>query len=118
MVKNTSIPTLVGIPNCDSVKSAVKWLKSNKIPFVFRDFREHPLTKSELEGMAKDISIHRLINKKSTTWRRLNLPADLPESTLLETAAANPTLLKRPLLLLNNKWYSGFSVEEWESLGF
>ncbi len=35
--------TVYGIPNCDSVKKATKWLDGHGISYQFVDFRKTPL---------------------------------------------------------------------------
>jgi len=33
---------IYGIPNCDTVKKSLDWLKKNKVEFTFHDFKKEP----------------------------------------------------------------------------
>ncbi|MGB0937399.1 MAG: Spx/MgsR family RNA polymerase-binding regulatory protein [Colwellia sp.] len=97
--------TLYGINNCDTVKKTQKWLLSQQIDFQFYDFKKQPLTP---ELLARFISLSdwdSLLNKRSTTYR--NLPVELKENltddNLFKAAIEQPTLLKRPLLLITSE---------------
>ena len=101
---------LYGIPNCDSVKKARKWLDANNVAYQFHDFRKDGLSSSLLDQWLKLQSWEVLLNKRGTTWRQL------PEQTKLainETNARNlmlenPTLIKRPVVSHNKALLVGF----------
>lgn len=38
--KKIIMTDIYGIPNCDTVKKAIGWLKENKIPFTFHDYKK------------------------------------------------------------------------------
>jgi arsenate reductase len=54
--------TLYGIPNCDSVKKARKWLDANSVDFQFHDFRKDGLSKPLLEQWLAQQSWDVLLN--------------------------------------------------------
>lgn len=41
---------IYGIPNCDTVRKAVKWLEAEGIDHEFIDYRKNPLERSTLEA--------------------------------------------------------------------
>jgi arsenate reductase len=111
---------LYGINNCDTVKKALKWLSNQQISVEFYDFKQQPLT---IELLKKFISLStwpQLINKRSTTYR--HLPDDIKDNLLtndelaFKTVLAQPTLLKRPLLLHKNKLYLGFNESTYQTV--
>ena len=103
--------TLYGISNCDQVRKARTWLKQHDIEYRFFNFKEDQLSKSILKTWISLTEFENIINKRSTSWRQLN---DLEKSTLSDTQQSNltnainlviekPTLIKRPVLLSENK---------------
>jgi arsenate reductase len=63
--------TVYGIPNCDTVKKSLDWLKKNKIDYEFHDYKKSGITKAKLEAWSKKVGWEVLVNKKGTTWRKL-----------------------------------------------
>lgn len=93
---------LYGINNCDTVKKSLKWLKSNDIEFSFYDFKKQTLTKELLSSFLQLSNWTALLNKRSTTYRNLSddIKNNLTDDVIFEQVLAQPTLLKRPLLLV------------------
>jgi len=116
------VPTLFGIKNCDTVKKARRWLDDNQIAYQFHDFKTDGLSLEQLQLFVQHLGWQGLINRSSTSWRQLS-PEQQAELLLLqnmETANADqamqillqtPTLLKRPILNVDNQWLIGFKPE-------
>ena len=108
--------TLYGIPNCDSVKKARKWLDANNVAYQFHDFRKDGLSGSLLEQWLQQQSWEVLLNKRGTTWRQL------PEQTKLSISEAkakqlmleNPTLIKRPVVSHDRTLLVGFQEKSFK----
>ena len=96
--------TLYGINNCDTVKKSLKWLNDNNIEHKFYDFKKHPLSKELLTCFVQLNGWSTLLNKRSTTYRNLsdNIKKNLTDDIAFEQVLAQPTLLKRPLLLVQS----------------
>ena len=58
-----------GIPNCDSTKKAMAWLKNNNIAFTFHDYKKTGISKQKLEAWCNNKGWETILNKRSTTWR-------------------------------------------------
>jgi arsenate reductase-like glutaredoxin family protein len=86
---------LYGIPTCDTCKKAQKALVAAGRDVTFRDVRADPLSAAEWQGLIVEFG-DRLINRNSPTWRGMSdwMKASEAEAQL----AANPTLMKRPVL--------------------
>ncbi|MGV2873955.1 Spx/MgsR family RNA polymerase-binding regulatory protein [Colwellia sp. E150_009] len=97
--------TLYGINNCDTVKKSIKWLVANNISHEFYDFKKQPLTKELLTLFVQLSDWNILLNKRSTTFRNLSddIKNNLTDEIVFEQVLAQPTLLKRPLLLIETK---------------
>ncbi len=94
--------TLYGINNCDTVKKAQKWLTANNISYEFFDFKKQPLTNELLTQFVELNDWSTLLNKRSTTYKNLSdeMKNNLSNDIAFEQALAQPTLLKRPLMLI------------------
>jgi arsenate reductase len=94
-----------GINNCDTIKKAKKWLTDAGIEFSFRDYKKHPVTVAELEDWASKVGWEVLLNKRGTTWRKLPaaLQSNVSEATVFELLCDNPSMIKRPLLLMHSE---------------
>lgn len=105
--------TLYGIKNCDTVKKARAWLDGEGIAYRFHDFRADGLNADRLNGWAARLGWEKLLNKAGTTFRAL--PAEdkdgLDSRRALALMAANPTLIKRPVLEAGDALLIGFKDE-------
>lgn len=112
--------TLYGIKNCDTVKKARKWLDANSVPYTFHDFRDDGIDKTLVSNFLKQINIETLINKRGTTWRKLsNKEKEINnKSQAIELMVKKPTIIKRPVLDANKKFFVGFSDESYKSIKF
>jgi arsenate reductase len=104
------MPTLYGIKNCDTVKKARRWLEANDVDFQFHDVRADGLEQATIESWLNTVSWETLLNKRGTTWRKLDDPRkeQLDQTIAIELILANPTLIKRPVLTQNNDCLVGF----------
>ena len=120
----STLITLYGISNCDSVKKAKQWLSDNNIVYAFHDFRADGLTAEQINTWLKHVPSKTLLNKRSTTWKQLpdtlknQLGADnAPLPLLVKTMVEQPTLVKRPVLVVtNNNIKVGFSAADYQQL--
>ena len=96
---------LYGISTCDTCKKALKALQGAGKTVEFRDVRQAPLTEGEIAALVAEFG-DRLINKQSTTYRSFNefLRESEPEAQL----AAQPTVMKRPVIRDGEKLYLGW----------
>ena len=110
---------IYGIPNCDSVKKARKWLEGEGIDYRFYDLRADGLTREMLGEWADVCGWHSLLNKRSATFRGLS--DDEKRIDEREEALAlmegNPTLVKRPVATHEDgdRVLVGFNQSEWEN---
>src|SRR3546814_19314309 len=63
--------TLYGIPNCDTVKKARRWLDGAGVSYRFHDFRKDGLDPVKLQSWIDAVGWDRLLNKSGTTFRKL-----------------------------------------------
>ena len=108
MISNNKI---YGIKNCDTVKKALKYLSTNDIAYEFIDFRVDPISKNELQKMIEKVGLEVLINKRSTTYRTLT--ESEKDNIDYELILKYPTLIKRPVMIRDDKIMVGFSEQKY-----
>ena len=120
-MKKTAI-TLYGIRNCDTVKKARQWLDDHGQPYAFHDFKTEGVPPVLLDYWIALVGWEVLLNRKGTTWRRLD---EATRESVTDPASAravmlaHPSVIKRPVVAWGgpaNKDVSvGFKVELWET---
>ncbi len=109
--------TLQGIPNCDTVKKAKRWLAQHNIAYTFRDYKKQPPSLEELTQWAQQVGWENLLNKRGSTWRKLE-PAQqqgIDESKAIILMQANPSMIKRPLLRQGTHALVGFNADSYQT---
>jgi len=93
--------TVYGIPNCDTVQKALTWLKQNNIVFEFHDYKKLGITEAKLKEWAKQVDWQVLLNKKGTTWRKLDANAQnaiTTEKAAIAFMQQHTSSIKRPVI--------------------
>ncbi len=106
-----------GIPNCNSVKKAITWLKENNLDYEFHDFKKQGVNADQLKSWSAVFGWEQVLNKKGTTWRKLE-PA--VQSTVKDEASAVTVMLaaasaiKRPVIVKDGEpILLGFNEEQY-----
>ena len=109
--------TIYGIKNCDTMKKARGWLDAAGKPYRFHDYRTEGIDPARLAGWAARVGWEKLLNKAGTSFRALpeGDKQGLDEAKALALMAANPTLIKRPVLEAEEALLVGFKPELYES---
>ena len=111
----------VNYPKCSTCVKAKKWLEENGVDFESRHIVENNPTKEELKKWIalSGQPIKKFFNTSGILYREMNLKekvAQNNEDELLDILSTNGMLVKRPLLIGNNKVLIGFKEKEWEEL--
>jgi Spx/MgsR family transcriptional regulator len=108
---------MYGIKNCDSVKKAMKYLKTKEITYEFVDFKITPVDDKSISSWLKHQTIDKLFNARSTTYRNLKLKElDLSDEQKAKWLAKENLLIKRPIVEYNGKVIVGFNQEEYQGI--
>lgn len=100
-----------GIPNCDTVKKALTWLKNNQVDFEFHDFKKEGISTKKLQEWNKKAGYEVFLNKKSTSWKEVD---DAVKETITSFDKAVPLLqektsmIKRPVIEDGKFLFFGF----------
>lgn len=110
--------TLYGIKNCDTVKKARKWLDDHNITYAFHDFRSDGLDSGKVERWAQALGWETLLNRRSATWKQLDpaLRNSIDTTSAIAAMTTHPTLIKRPVLELQNHTQVGFAPNQYQQL--
>lgn len=109
--------SMFAIPNCDTVKKARQFLEINSIDYEFINFKKKPPTKDQINEWSEFLGALP-INKKGATYRKhKEVYEALSQSGKIDFIIANPSLIKRPILVENAKTIAvGFSEEEYKTI--
>lgn len=106
------------IPNCNTVKKALDWLKANKISYEFHDYKKLGISVPVLQKWIKQVGWKSLINKKGATWRQLDPKIQATITTqkaAIKLMTGKTSIIKRPLLEKNEKVIAiGFEEVEYK----
>jgi len=110
--------TLYGIPNCDTMKKARKWLDEAGVEYQFHNYKKDGLDPALAEQWLSELGWEVLINKRGTTWRALTdeQKTNMDNQNALAVMLDNPSIIKRPLLDTGSSKTLGFKAEQYESL--
>ncbi|MCU0450317.1 MAG: arsenate reductase [Bernardetiaceae bacterium] len=104
-----------GIPNCDTVKKALAWLKARQIPYQFHDYKKQGLDPARLDGWLAQRPWDQLVNRSGTTWRQLpegERPTDVASARAL--MLRQTSVIRRPLVELDGQIVAlGFAEAEY-----
>ncbi|MEI8634143.1 ArsC family reductase [Vibrio sp. PP-XX7] len=111
---------LYGIPNCDTIKKARRWLDAENIDYQFHDFRKDGLSQALVETFCQSLGWENVLNKRGTTYRQLSheQKAHLSNETIIPMLVEYPAMIKRPVLSTNGNLYIGFSPEQYTTIFF
>jgi len=109
---------IYGIPNCDTMKKAMKWLDKNKLSYEFHDYKKWGVPEKELKLWVKNTGWEAMLNKRSTTWKNLSdkIKKSLNEHSAIRIMLENPSSIKRPVLIDGKRLIIGFKVDEYKTL--
>ena len=107
-----------GIQHCDKVSAACRWLEERGIAFEFHDLRKDHVNAHTIEEWLERLGRDRLINKSSATWRTLDHQQreQVEEGNPVPVIIANPTLMRRPILVDGDMVHVGFDAVQYERL--
>lgn len=111
--------TLYGIPNCDTVKKARAWLAESGVEHAFHDYKKQGVPAALLDGWLAALGWEALLNRKGTTWRKLDPAAQAAVNDASSARAlmlAQPSVIRRPVLVRGSELRVGFDAGEWAAL--
>ncbi|OOZ34753.1 ArsC family reductase [Solemya velesiana gill symbiont] len=109
---------IYGIPNCDTMKKARKWLEANGVEYEFHDFKKLGLDENRLRGWVKELGWETLLNRRGMIWRKLSdeVKNNIDEASAIRVMLETPSIIKRPVLDLGDHRIVGYSEKQYSEL--
>ena len=106
-------------PPCSTCKKARVWLESKGVSFEARHIKEENPSYEELKLWYEKsgLPLKKFFNTSGLLYKSLNLKDKLPamtEEEQLRLLATDGMLVKRPLVVLEDRVLTGFREAEWE----
>ncbi len=110
--------TVYGIANCDSMKKARKWLNKHNIEFLFHDYKKQAPDTALIAEFFEQLPWEQVVNKRGTTYRALSdeTKQQLNATNAIPLLLGSPSMIKRPILRVNDKLYLGFKAEQYAAI--
>ena len=104
-----------GIPNCDTVKKARKWLEAQGVDYTFHDYKKEGADPAKLRAWIDTVGLDAVLNRRGTTFRKLSDAdkADIDAAKAVRLMEAQPSLIKRPVVEHAGGVLVGFQEADW-----
>lgn len=112
-------PVFVCYEKCTTCQKAKKWLDSQEIAYTQRPIKEENPSAEELRVWREKsgLPLRKFFNTSGMKYRELQLKDKLPamsDEEMLSLLASDGMLVKRPLLVTEERVIPGFKPDEWE----
>lgn len=106
---------LYGIPNCDTMKKARRWLENQGLEYRFHDYKKEGVDEEKLRQWVARLGWETLLNRRGMMWRKLpeELRARMDEATALQVMQETPSIIKRPVLEQGELLLVGYKEADW-----
>ncbi len=110
--------TMFGIPNCDTIKKAKKWLEAETIAYEFHDYRKQGVDAALVTEFCDALGWEIVLNKRGTTYRQLTQEQkdSLNQENAIKLLVENPAMIKRPILKVNDQLHIGFKADQYTTI--
>ncbi|WP_196000753.1 arsenate reductase family protein [Clostridium sp. 1001271B_151109_B4] len=108
-------------PKCTTCRKAKKFLTENNVDFEDRDIVLNNPTEEELDKWIKlsGLEIKKFFNTSGVLYREMNLKdklKDMSQEEMIKLLASDGKLVKRPLLVTEEKVLVGFKEETYKEI--
>ena len=108
--------TFYWLPNCSTCQKAKRYIERHGIKNIeLRDIKENPLTRAEVENLAKMLGgADELFSRRAVKYREMKLgEREVSKTEMLALMTDEYTFLKRPMLVMKNKAIAGYFEKFW-----
>ncbi len=108
-------------PPCSTCQKAKKWLDAHGLSYTERHIKEDNPTYEELKAWweRSGMPLKKFFNTSGLLYKSLQLKEKLPtmtEEEQLRLLATDGMLVKRPIIVTDERILTGFKETEWEKL--
>lgn len=94
--------TIYGIKSCSTMKKVFTKLDELGVSYEFHDYKKQGINKEAVQRWVSDLGIDKVLNKRGTTWRKLEdsqkQAADDSVDTAIDLLVENTSMIKRPIV--------------------
>ena len=106
---------------CSTCKKALKWLDDHGMEYRSIDIKEDHPDKETLRQLhnKSGLPLKRFFNTSGQLYRQMELSKKLPdmsEDEMYEILASDGMLVKRPILITEDRVFTGFKEDDWKSV--
>ncbi len=106
-------------PKCTTCKKAKKWLDDHGLQYTDRHIKEENPTADELKTWhsKSGLPLKRFFNTSGVLYKEMHLKDKLPEMSeeeQFQLLATDGMLVKRPIIVTDDKVLTGFKEKEWK----
>src|SRR5262249_6894051 len=95
--------------SCSQCERAISFLNKKGVNYQVKDIVHEPPPRSLLEKVIKAENIYASLNQRSTTYRENHLgKRRTTKNEAIRLMLKDPNLIKRPLIIKDNRAYQGF----------
>ncbi len=108
--------TFYWLPNCSTCQKAKSYIERHGIrDYTLRDIKENPLTREEVENLAKMLGgADELFSRRAVKYREMKLgEREVSKAEMLDLMTDEYTFLKRPILVMKGKAIAGYFEKFW-----
>ena len=103
---------------CTTCKKALKWLDDNKIEHTVIDIKEDHPDEKTLRQLHRNsgLPLKKFFNTSGQLYREMELSKklqDMSDDDMFKLLASDGMLVKRPLLITEDKVLAGFKEADW-----
>ncbi|MGP5134315.1 Spx/MgsR family RNA polymerase-binding regulatory protein [Psychrobacter cibarius] len=94
--------TIYGIKSCSTMKKAFAKLDELGVSYEFHDYKKQGIDKDSVKRWVDELGIDKVLNKRGTTWRKLDdsqkQAADTSLDNAIDLLVENTSMIKRPIV--------------------
>ena len=94
--------TIYGIKSCSTMKKAFTKLDDLGVSYEFHDYKKQGIDKDSVQRWVDKLGIDKVLNKRGTTWRKLDdsqkQAADASLDNAIDLLVENTSMIKRPIV--------------------
>ncbi len=110
--------TIYHNPRCKKSRAGLEYLKSKGVDFEIREYLKEPLTEEELKVLLMKLNKkpQEMIRTQEAVYKQNFKGKDFTDDEWIKIIVENPKLLKRPIVVKDNKAVWGDPAENIEEL--
>jgi arsenate reductase len=107
-----------GIKQCSTMQKAFAWLDARPVAYTFHDYKKQGIDTDTLTTWCAQLGWEALVNTRGTTWRKLSEAdrLELDQANAIRLMMANPSLIKRPLIVGGKEVLIGFDAARYAKI--